>query len=314
MTRPRLGYGVHVACAAMHWPECLDVARTAEDLGYHSIWWPDHWVATPDGVEPDPHAPLLDAWTTMGAIAQATSRIRFGPMVASNTFRHPAHFAKMAASLDHIGGGRVEVGLGIGWYDFEHTSFGIPFPPTAERLRALEEAVKIVRALWTEREVSFEGEFYRLEKAILEPKPLQRPGPPLVIASAGAKIGLRIVARYADHWNMYRPADLWADLARQLDAHCERQNRDPSEIVRSVMIPAYLEETEPVRTKIAQWGGREWFLVGSDDEIEDRVGRFVDAGADLVIVQVDAASGNADTLREFARRFFQRDGFSSGIR
>jgi alkanesulfonate monooxygenase SsuD/methylene tetrahydromethanopterin reductase-like flavin-dependent oxidoreductase (luciferase family) len=225
-------------------------------------------------------------------------------MVASNTFRHPAILAKMAASLDHLSGGRFELGLGIGWFDFEHECFGIPFPSTPERLRAWEEAIRILRALWTEDEPSFEGEFYRLKSAIAEPKPIQRPMP-LLLATGGPKVGLRIAARYADHWNMYRTPSDWAALSAILDEHCARIGRDPGEITRSVMIPTYLRETEAVRAKIAAWQSREWFLVGSDDEIDDRIGRYVEAGADLVIVQVDGPSGNADTLREFAERFFR---------
>jgi len=305
--RPRLGFGVQVACAAMHWPEVRDLAQAAEDLGYHSVWLPDHYVATPDGADPDPHLPLLDGWTTMGALAQATSRIRIGPLVASNTFRHPAILAKMAASLDHLSGGRFELGMGIGWFDFEHTSFGIPFPPTPERLRALEEALKVVRALWTEREVTFEGRHYTLAGAISEPKPLQRPGPPLVIASSGEKVGLRLVAQHADHWNTYRPVEEWSRHSRILDEHCARVGRDPGSIVRSAMLPLYLKVDEAVQKKLDAWGGeagRGWFLVGDDAEIDQRLASFVAAGADLIIVQVDAARDNAATLRAFAERFF----------
>ncbi len=303
MSQPRFGYGIQIACAAMHWPECLDIARAGDELGYRFVGVPDHYVATPDGADPNPQLPLLDGWTALGAMAQATSRIRIGPLVASNTFRHPAILAKMGASLDHISQGRLDLGIGIGWFDFEHASFGIPFEPTPARLRAMEEAIRILRALWTDPEVSFHGEFYRLEKAIAEPKPVQKPLP-LIIASSGPKVGLRITAQYADHWNTYRTAADWAQLNRQLDEHCERQNRDPAEITRSVMIPLYLEETEAVGRKVAMFGDREWFLVGSDEEIRDRIGRFVDAGAEQVIIQVDESAGNADSLAAFAERFF----------
>lgn len=287
----------------MHWPECLEIARAGDELGYAYVGVPDHYVATPDGADPSPHLPLLDGWTTLGAFAHATERIRIGPLVASNTFRHPAILAKMAASLDHMSGGRIDLGVGIGWFDFEHTSFGLPFDPTPARLRAMEEAIQILRALWSESEVSYEGEFYTLHDAIAEPKPLQDPLP-LIVASSGPKVGLPMAAHYANHWNAYRTADDWAELNRRLDECCERRGRDPREITRSVMIPLYLEETEATRQKVAMWGDREWFLVGSDDEIRDRIGRFVDAGADQVIVQVDAAERNAATLRAFAERFF----------
>jgi F420-dependent oxidoreductase-like protein len=310
MNAPRLGYGVQVACAAMSWPECREIARAAEDLGYHSVWLPDHYVATPDGLDPSPKTPLLDGWTTLGALAQATARIRFGPMVASNTFRHPAVLAKMAASLDHLSGGRFELGMGIGWFDFEHECFGIPFPPVPERLRAFEEAIRIVLALWREPEVDFAGRFYTLRGAIAEPKPLQPGGPPLLIAASGEKVALRLVARHADHWNTYRPAEQYGHLARVLGEHCAREGRDPGAILRSAMMPVYLTEDDAVRGKLDRWGGgpaaREWFLVGSQAEIEDRIGRLVEAGAELVVVQVDGHERNADTLREFAERFFAK--------
>jgi F420-dependent oxidoreductase-like protein len=292
----------------MSWPECLELTLAAEAAGYQSVWLPDHYVATPDGLDPRPNTPLLDGWTTLGALAHATERIRLGPMVASNTFRHPAILAKMAASLDHLSGGRFELGIGIGWFDFEHDCFGIPFPPVPQRLAAMEEAIRILRALWSEPVVDFEGRHYRLTKAIAEPKPLQPGGPPLLIASTGEKVGLRLVAQYASHWNTYRPVNMFRAANRKLDEHCERQKRDPREIVRSLMIPLYLEETEQVRAKMDRWGGgaaaREWFLVGSQSEIEDRIGRFLEAGAELIIVQVDGTQGNADTLRSFASRFF----------
>lgn len=303
MANPRLGFGIQIACAAMHWPECLDLVQAADELGYYSVGVPDHFVATPDGADPNPRLPLAEPWTALGAFAQATRNVRLGPLVASNTFRPPAVLAKMAASLDHISGGRVDLGLGIGWFDLEHTSLGFPFDPTPDRLRALDESIQILRALWTESEVSFAGEFYTLANAISEPKPLQDPLP-LLLATGGPKVGLRLAARYADHWNMYRTASDWADLNRQLDDHCARENRDPTQIVRSAMIPLYLEETESIAQKIAMWGDREWFLTGTDEEIRDRIGRFVEAGADLIVLQVEAPRGNAEHLREFARRFF----------
>lgn len=304
VTAPPRGFGVQIACEGMSWPECLEIAGACEAGGYASLWFPDHYVATPDGLEPDVRTPLLDAWTAMGAVAQATTRLRFGPLVASNTFRHPAVLAKMIASLDHISGGRVELGMGAGWYEFEHTSFGLPFPPIGERLRALEEAVRIVKALFTEETVDFEGEFYRLEGAVLEPKPLQQPMPPLVIGATGEKVALRNVAVHADHWNTYASAELYAKKCRVLEAHCEAVGRDYGEITRSVMMPVYLDEDDAVRGKIERWGGqREWFLVGGRDEIADRIGRLVEAGAQLVIVQVDRTGRCAEDLGRFAAEF-----------
>ncbi len=308
MSRPPLGFGVQIACEGMSWPECLEIACAAEELGYHSVWLPDHYTATPDGLVPSARTPLVDGWLALAAIAQATRRIRLGPLVASITFRNPGILAKQAASLDHISGGRCELGMGAGWFEREHTSLGIPFPPLPQRVAALEEAVRIVKALWTEPEVSFQGRYYRLDAAVSEPRPLQRPHPPITIGASGERVALRNVARHADHWNTYCPAALFAAKREVLLDHCAAVGRDPDEIARSVMLPLYLEEDEPVKAKLLRWGGgpkaREWFLVGGQAEIEERIGRFVDAGAQLVIVQVDRRGRCAETLREFRQRFF----------
>ncbi len=307
MSQPPLGYGVQIACEGMSWPECLEIARTAEDLGYHSVWLPDHYTSTPDGLIPSTRTPLNEGWLALAAIAQATRRIRLGPLVASVTFRNPGILAKLAATLDHISGGRCELGMGAGWFEREHTSLGIPFPPLPQRIAALEEAVRVVKALWTQPEVSFQGRYYQLDAAVSEPKPLQRPHPPITIGASGERVALRNVARHADHWNTYCTAPLFAKKCSVLFEHCAAEKRDPQRITRSVMLPLYLEEDEPVKRKLERWGGgpnaREWFLVGNQSEIEDRIGRFVDAGAQLVIVQVDRTGRCAQTLREFRERF-----------
>ncbi len=304
MSKPSHGFGVQIACEGMSWPECLDIAQAAERLGYASVWLPDHYVATPDGLVPDTRTPLLDAWTVMGAIAQATERIRFGPLVASDTFRPPAVLAKMISSLDHISGGRVELGMGAGWFELEHSSLDIPFPPLGQRIAALEEAIRIVKALWTQPSVDFEGRYHRLEGAISEPKPLQRPHPPIVIGASGEKVALRNTAIHADHWNTYCAPDLFAHKAAVLDQHCADVGRDPAEILRSLMIPLYLDEDEQVRGKLERWGdNREWFLVGDDAEISDRMDRFIGAGAQLIIVQVDRTGRCVETLERFAERY-----------
>ncbi|MCH2172862.1 LLM class F420-dependent oxidoreductase [Myxococcota bacterium] len=304
MIRPALGFGVQIACEGMSWPECLDIARTAERCGYSSLWVPDHYVATPDGISGDIRTPLLDGWTTLGAIAHETSRLRLGPLVASNTFRPPAILAKMIASLDHISGGRIELGMGAGWFEFEHTSYGIPFPELPERLRALEEAVQIIKALFTEEQVDFQGDFYQLQGAVLEPKALQSPHPPLVIGASGEKVALRNAARHADHWNTYAPPQLFRHKNQVLDEHCAAVSRNPEEITRSVMMPLYLDEDEAVRAKVERWGGqRDWFLIGNKQEISEKIEKLVEAGAELLIVQVDRTGRCAETLERFSEEF-----------
>ena len=312
MSASKPAFGVQIACAGMNWPECLDISQAAEELGYESVWVPDHYVSTPDGLEPDVQDDLIEGWAALGAIAQATKRIRLGPLVASCTFRNPGILAKMAASLDHISGGRIELGMGAGWYEFEHTSLDIAYPPLGQRLRQLAEAVQIVKALWSQEVVDFQGEFYSLTGAVSMPKPLQQPAPPITIGASGEKVALRNVARFADHWNTYCPPDQFAHKAEVLDRHCNEVGRSPEEIRRSVMIPAYLEEDETTRAKLERWTGivqgkaeeaREWFLIGDDAEIQGRIDRFARSGADLIIVQVDIKGRNVATLEQFAKRF-----------
>jgi F420-dependent oxidoreductase-like protein len=314
MPRDGIRYGVQIACAAMHWPECLEITQAAEQLGYASVWVPDHYTATPDGLTPDIHLPLLDGWVTLAALAQATRSVRLGPLVASATFRHPGVLAKLAATVDHVSGGRLELGLGAGWFEFEHSSLGIPFPPIGTRLRQLEETIRIVRALWSQPSVDFDGEFFQLRGAVSEPKPLQKPMPPFVIGAQGEKVGLRNVARYADHWNTYCPVSAYPGKVAALRRHCEAEKRDFGSIQRSIMMPLYLEEDELVRNKLASWGRmvraqgdavRDWFLVGSEAEIRGRIDRFVAEGVDTLIVQVDRRSGNARTLERFAKTFMR---------
>lgn len=313
MNASRLGYGVQIACDGMRWPECLEIAQAAERLGYASVWVPDHYVSTPDARIPDARGPLLDGWTTLAALAQATERVRLGPLVSSATFRNPGVLAKLGATIDHISGGRLEMGMGAGWFEFEHSSLGIPFPPVGRRLKQLEEAIQIVKALWTRDAVDFQGRFFTLRGAVSEPKPVQQPTPPLTIGASGEKVALRNVARYADHWNTYCPADAYAGKLAALRRHCEALRRDPDEIHRSLMMPLYLREDDTIRGKIEHWGrmvradpkqAREWFLVGSEGEIRDRIARFVEQGVQTLIVQVDYAGRNVETLERFAKTWF----------
>ena len=198
----------------------------------------------------------------------------------------------------------MELGMGAGWFEFEHTSYGIPFPELPKRLRALEEAIRIIKALFTEDSVDFQGDFYELQGAVLEPKTLQSPHPPIVIGASGEKVALRNAARYADHWNTYAPPELFRQKNQVLEEHCADVSRNPEEITRSVMMPLYLDEDDAVLSKVERWGGqRDWFLIGSRQEISEQIEKLVDAGAELVIVQVDRTGRCAETLERFAEDF-----------
>jgi F420-dependent oxidoreductase-like protein len=179
--------------------------------------------------------PCLEGWTLLTALAVQTRRARVGLMVASNTYRHPAVLANMAAALDVISGGRLEFGIGAGWHEGEHRMYGIPLGTAAQRIRALDEACEVMRALWTNEESTFNGRYYSLVDARCDPKPIQRLGPPITIGGTGEKLTLRVVARHANRWNFNgKSVEEFQRLNTVLDDHCRAVGRDPGDIQRSV--------------------------------------------------------------------------------
>ena len=204
--------------------------RVAEQAGFDHLWPFDHLVA----LGPDPAAPILDGWTVLGAIAAATTRIRIGLNVTGNLYRHPGLLAKIAVTVDHLSGGRLEMGMGAAWNEPEFVMLGLPFPSAADRIRMLDESLRVLKLLWTEPRASFAGRFYQLTDAIAEPKPVQRPHPPIWVGGSGPKRTLRVVARHADVWNATaRSAEDLRALTRTLEEHCAKVGRDPAAIRRS---------------------------------------------------------------------------------
>jgi F420-dependent oxidoreductase-like protein len=207
-----------------------DAWLEADRLGFDTAWAHDHMLNQNDQSRHED-----EGWTILTALLVEARRIRGGLMVTANTFRHPAVLAKIATTVDVVSGGRVEVGLGAGWHEDEHRQYGLPLPPLGERMRRLEEACRILRALWTEPRATVEGTYYQVREAFHEPKPVQRPHPPLVIGSSGEKVGLRIVARHAQEWNMSKgtPAE-FRRLSGLIDTYCGEVGRDPAAIERSI--------------------------------------------------------------------------------
>jgi F420-dependent oxidoreductase-like protein len=209
----------------------LDVWRAADDIElFESAWNFDHFYP----IFSDSSGPCMEAWVTLSALAQATSRIRVGSMVNGMVYRHPAVLANMAASLDVVSGGRLELGLGAGWNEEEAGAYGIELGPIKDRLDRFEEGVQVIIGLLENEETDFDGRFYKLAAARNEPKGPQRPHPPICIGGSGEKRTLRITAKYADHWNHAAPSvdDLRYRL-EVLDGHCEAVGRDRSEILIS---------------------------------------------------------------------------------
>lgn len=211
----------------------LNVWRTADEAGFDHVWVMDHIASLGDS----PNEPIFDGWAMQAAMAVATKRVRIGCMVTGNTYRHPGMLAKLATTVDHLSGGRLEFGIGAGWAEREHTMYGLEFGTFGERFDRLEEALQVIRSLWSEPTTTFTGTHYQLAEAVAEPKPVQRPHPPIWIGGNGPKRTLRIVARYADAWNAIgATADEYARLGSILDEHCAAVDRDPSTIRRTVQL------------------------------------------------------------------------------
>jgi len=213
--------------------ELRDVWQIADAAGFDHCWNFDHFAA----LGGDPELDVFEAWTMLAAMAEATARVRIGCMVTGNTYRHPGVLAKMAVTVDHLSGGRLEFGLGAAWAELEHTMLDLEFGTVGQRIARLDEALQLIKALWTQERSDFEGRHYRLQSAIANPKPVQKPHPPIWIGGSGERKTLRVVAEHADVWNAAGgDAAEVARLSGVLDAHCADVGRDPDEIRRSVQI------------------------------------------------------------------------------
>jgi F420-dependent oxidoreductase-like protein len=198
---------------------------------FEHAWLFDHFSP----IQGDLNGPCFEGWTLLAALAAQTSRLRLGLMVAGNTYRHPAVQAHMAATVDVLSGGRLDLGLGAGWNEYEHHSMGIPLYPPGERIRRLGEACEVIRRLFTEPLADFQGRYYRLQQARCEPKPVQQPHPPFVIGGSGERLTLRVAARYADVWNFLgADPETFRHKVRVLHEHCAAVGRDPARIALSV--------------------------------------------------------------------------------
>ena len=217
----RVKFGVRIHQGGYSYEELRRVWTQADRLGYYSATLYDLL-----------NVPTLECWTALSALAAETRQIRLTPLVLANPYRHPALLAKMASTLDVISGGRLELGIGAGGGGADHLASGFPFPSTSARVEMLEEAVQVIKALWTESKASFQGSYYSLDGAVNEPKPLQKPHPPILIGGHGESYLFRAVARFADICNVgfEMSLDEHKSKLNTLARHCRRYGRDPSEI------------------------------------------------------------------------------------
>lgn len=272
--------------------QLLEVARVVESTGFDALFRSDHLLTMRGSGLPGP----TDTWASLAALARETSRIRLGSMLTSATFRLPGPLAVTVAQVDSMSGGRVELGLGAGWYEEEHLAYGIPFPPVAERFERLEEQLAIVSGLWETPvggSFSFKGKHYQLTGSPALPKPVQQPRPPIIVGGSGAKRTPRLAATFADEYNL--PFHELADAAPQFSrvrAACEKLGRDPASLRLSVaqVICCGADEAE-VRRR-AKAIGREPAdlranqVAGTPDEVVERLLEYQDAGAGTVYLQV----------------------------
>jgi alkanesulfonate monooxygenase SsuD/methylene tetrahydromethanopterin reductase-like flavin-dependent oxidoreductase (luciferase family) len=245
------------------WPTLAERWRVLEEMGFDSLWDCDHLI------QPSrPNGPYFEGWTLLAALAAVTKRARIGVLVSSNTFRHPALLAKEAVTVDHISSGRLDLGLGAGWYRPEHEKFGIEFQETRELVGRFREAVELIDRLLRQEITSYDGRYYQLHEAPMRPGPVQQPRPPLVLGAKGPRM-LEIVARFADTWNSSGTVEELAQRNRILDEKCAAIGRDPNEITRSLYGWAAIMPDDP-------WESTEAF--------QDVIGRYQEAGINEFII------------------------------
>lgn len=229
MSNPSNGIRFGLVVSQRHpWPQLIERAQLAEELGADVIWVVDHFIG------PDHDLQMTyEGWTVLAGLAMATERVRLGVLVSGNTYRNPALLAKQAVTVDHISKGRVELGVGAGWWEKEHDMYGYDFPSPGERVSRLEEALEMLTQLQQNERTTFEGRYYRLQEAPFEPKPIQQPRMPFVIGAFGPRM-LKLAARYADVWTTRSDPEESQRRVEILDEGCREIGRDPNEILRSV--------------------------------------------------------------------------------
>ncbi|HVS49001.1 MAG TPA: LLM class F420-dependent oxidoreductase [Candidatus Dormibacteraeota bacterium] len=288
-------------------------AKEAEQAGFDAIWVYDHFHTVP--------TPQLETtfecWTSMAALARDTSTIRLGQMVTCNGYRSPSLLAKMASCVDVMSHGRLILGIGAGWYQHEWEAYGYEYPETPERLRMLREALQVVKAMWTQEQAQFDGRYYHLRGAINEPKPVQKPHPPIWIGGAGEKVTLKLVAQYGDACNFNADVETVRHKLDVVREHCEAVGRDYNSVLKTIEFYTILGDRREVdrvvadtarRTRQEEGFIRSWYpWFGDAERIAQGIGEYVEAGIEYVIVNVPNAF-EGGVIRRFAEEVFPRLG------
>jgi F420-dependent oxidoreductase-like protein len=262
------------------WEQWVALARACERGGIEALFRSDHYMS----VAGRRGRGSLDAWATIIGLAAETSKLRLGTLVSPASFRHPSVLAKTVVTADHVSGGRVELGLGAGWLEAEHAAYGFPFLPTRERMDVLEEQLQVIRGEWGPGPFSFEGRHYRIEHLDALPKPLQLPGPPIVIGGSGGPRSIALAARYADEYNtIFATPDRCRELRAKLD------ERLPLSVMTGVVIGSDRADFESRAARLAEWAGSHelpppW-LTGTVDDVRGRLAELEEAGVERVMLQ-----------------------------
>jgi F420-dependent oxidoreductase-like protein len=267
--------------AEAKWQHAVDTSVRAEELGYDNLWVYDHVHNVPVPA----HETMFEAWTTIAAISQRTSRIRLGQMVGCTGYRNPALLAKITSTVDVISGGRLDWGIGAGWYEQEYKAYGYPFPSAGERIAMLEDCVEIVKRMWTEPDATYQGKHFSVDGAQCDPKPLQQPHPPVWIGGGGERKTLKVVAKHATHSNFGGKPHEWAHKAEVLKAHCADVGRDYDEITKTWSPEVFIRPTEAeVGTETRSFWGepfeswRAGNLVGTPEQVAEKLQTYIDLG------------------------------------
>jgi F420-dependent oxidoreductase-like protein len=272
----QIRFGIHAGPQQTSYADYVTLWRTVEGMGYDWASVFDHFIP----IMSDPEGPCFEGPTLLAALAAQTSRIRCGILVVGNTYRHPAVLANIAATIDHVSGGRLELGIGAGWWEMEHQEYHIPYHTTGRRIRMLGEAAKVLKLLWTEHRASFQGRYYQLSDALCEPKPLQQPLP-LWVGGMGEQLTLRVVAETADGWNTFlMPVPDYRHKLDVLAEHCRATGRDPRDIRKSLAIQAFVSEDdtalrergEAIRARAPQ------AAIGRPEQVAEQLAPFVELG------------------------------------
>jgi F420-dependent oxidoreductase-like protein len=290
--------------AEAKWIKAIEIAVLAEELGYDSIWVYDHFHNVPRPA----HEAVFECWTTIAAISQRTSRIRLGQMVGCNGYRNPALLAKITSNVDVISGGRLDWGIGAGWYENEFRGYGFEFPAPKDRIGMLRETVEIVKSMWSEPETTYRGSYYELSRANCDPKPLQIPHPPVWIGGGGEQLTLRVVARHADCSNFGGGPETWAHKREVLKTHCADVGRDEATIRKTWSPEVFIRDSEAEIVAAGSkslWGeeAERWRgnnLVGTPEQVCEKIQTYVDLGCQGFITWCSDYP-DTETLTLFAR-------------